>query len=66
MGIMHLITNDKSKVDLTLIGGTENMGILQTTNNLSYYQKGEQIKLIHQSVTGFYEQEVDLLAEKFQ
>ena len=67
MGIMHLFTNDKSKVDLTLIGGKANMGILQTTSNLSNYQeKQEQIKLIHQSVTGFYEQEVDLLAEKFQ
>ena len=67
MGIMHLFTNDDSKVDLTLIGGKANMGILQTTSNLSNYQeKQEQIKLIHQSVTGFYEQEVDLLAEKFQ
>ena len=67
MGIMYLFTNDDSKVDLTLIGGKANMGILQTTSNLSNYQeKQEQIKLIHQSVTGFYEQEVDLLAEKFQ
>ncbi len=46
--------------DLKLLNGKAGIGILLTSKNLDNYV-GHTFRLIHQSVTGFFEQEIDLL-----
>lgn len=65
MQILNLFANNASSADLKLLNGKAGIGILLTSKNLDNYT-GHQLKLVHQSVTGFYEREVDLLAEEVQ
>ena len=44
--------------DLTSIGGSAHSGVMLTSKNIS---KNKEIKLINESVTGLYRQEIDLL-----
>lgn len=65
MQILNLLANNASSADLKLLNGKAGIGILLTSKNFDNYT-GHQLKLVHQSVTGFYEREVDLLAEEVQ
>lgn len=56
--ILNLFTCKAVKMNLKLLGGKENMGIITRAKNLN---TGSNLKLIHQSVTGIFEREVDLM-----
>ncbi len=57
--ILHLFQCQSAAADLSLIGGPGRAGILVLNNDVS---KLEHISIINQSVTGFYEQVIDLKA----
>ena len=61
--MLNLFANNAASADLKLLNGKIGIGILLTSKKVSTYAKS-RICLIHQSVTGFFEQEVDLLAEE--
>ena len=63
--ILIMFANSAASADLTLIGAPANTGLLSLSQNIGN-AKDHQITLIHQSVTGFYEREVNLLAEEIQ
>ena len=65
MQIFNLFANNSASADLKLLNGKAGIGILLTSKNLNN-MKGHTFRLIHQSVTGFFEQEVDLLAEEIR
>ena len=46
------------KANLTLIGETSSAGTMKVSKNIS---ESKEFKLIHQSITGLYEKQVDLL-----
>ena len=60
--ILNLFTCNALPANLSAIGGSKKTGILLTTKNLPV-GKAHTMKLIHQSVTGVFEQEIDLLGE---
>lgn len=57
--ILHLLQCKPIKANLKKIGGSSSAGNIQTGKVIS---KCSEAKLIHQSVTGLFEQEIDLLA----
>ncbi len=61
--MLNLFANNAASADLKLLNGKIGIGILLTSKKISTYA-GSRICLIHPSVTGFFEQEVDLLAEE--
>ncbi|MBP3427482.1 MAG: type II CRISPR RNA-guided endonuclease Cas9 [Clostridia bacterium] len=61
MQIMNLFTTSTVKKDLKIIGGKAT-GQLSLSKRLDVSGKHKVI-LIHQSITGFFEQEIDLLGE---
>lgn len=61
MQVLHLFENNAMTADLKLLCGKAGIGLLRTSKNLDNYA-GVSFKLIQQSVTGFFEQEVDLLS----
>lgn len=63
MQLLNLFANNASSADLKLLNGKGGIGILLTSKNLDNY-KGHSFRLIHQSITGFYETEYDLLSEE--
>lgn len=63
MQILNLFTCNARIADLKCIGMSSNTGKLLLQKNLSTYQ-GRRLTLIHPSVTGVFEQEIDLLSEK--
>lgn len=65
MQILNLFANNAASADLKLLNGKAEIGILLTSKNLNN-MKGHTFRLIHQSVTGFFEQEIDLLAEEIR
>lgn len=60
--ILNLFANNATSADLKVLNGKAGIGILLTSKNLENYT-GHTFTLIHQSITGFFEQEVDLLSE---
>lgn len=56
--ILHMFQCQSVSANLKAIGGPGNAGILRISNNIT---KCNQISLINQSLTGIYEQEIDLL-----
>lgn len=56
--ILNLFACTSDKMNLQLLGGKENMGIVKRTKNL---KADSDMRLIHQSVTGVFEKEIDLL-----
>lgn len=56
--ILHLFQCQSSAANLKLIGGPAGAGLLKLNNMISKYS---EISIIHQSITGIYEQEIDLL-----
>ena len=57
--ILHLFQCQSATANLTLIGGPEHAGKIRMNNDIS---KLEHISIINQSITGFYEQAIDLKA----
>ena len=57
--ILNLFANNASSADLKLLNGKSGVGILRISKNIAP-ENDDKIILIHQSVTGFYEQEIDL------
>lgn len=57
MEILHLFQCASQAANLQLIDGPGKAGILVLNNDIS---KLEDIKIINQSITGFYEQVIDL------
>lgn len=60
--ILRLFENSAGGADLSPIGAPPHAGILTLSQNI-VKTSGVCFKLIHQSVTGFFEHETDLLAE---
>ena len=58
--ILVIFANSPTGADLKLIGAPANTGLLTLSKNLDN-AKGHRLVLIHQSITGFFEQEIDLL-----
>ena len=56
--ILNAFKCNSSSVDLSLIGGGREVGLLQYNYNLNKYNS---VKIIHQSVTGLFEVKEDLL-----
>lgn len=61
--LLNPFANNAASADLKLLSGKAGVGILLMSKNLESF-KGNSIKLIYQSFTGFYEHEIDLMAEK--
>lgn len=59
--ILKILHSNVLVGDLRLIKGAKNAGSVRTNSRLSEIKGAKSIKLIHQSVTGLYEQEIDLL-----
>lgn len=57
--ILHMFQCQSGSANLKLIGGPGKAGILVLNSNIT---KCMQISIVHQSITGVFEQEVDLLA----
>ena len=64
MQILNLFSTDASSADLKLLCGKAGIGILLTSKNISGYA-GHSLLLIHQSVTGVFEKQIDLLGDSF-
>jgi CRISPR-associated endonuclease Csn1 len=62
--ILNLFKTTAASADLKLLCGKAGIGILLTSKNLMNYTENRFV-MIHQSVTGFFEQEIDLLGDKF-
>ncbi len=62
--ILNLFRTTAASADLKLLCGKVGIGILLTSKNLMNYTANHFV-MIHQSVTGFFEQEVDLLGDEF-
>lgn len=62
--ILNLFGTNAAKADLKLLGGSGQAGVLSTSKNLDGYANHE-FMLIHQSITGVFEQKIDLLGERF-
>lgn len=58
--VLNLFANNAASADLKLLNGKAGIGILLTSKNLDNYM-GHTFTLIHQSITGFFEQEIVLL-----
>lgn len=58
--ILNIFSNSARTANLEALGGSKSTGILRLSKNIGNSQ-GHSLLLIHQSVTGVYEQEVDLL-----
>lgn len=64
MQILNLFNTTAASADLKELCGKVGIGILLTSKNLSNYTD-HNFKLIHQSITGFFEQEINLLGDAF-
>lgn len=64
MQILNLFNTTAASADLKLLCGKAGIGILKTSKNMSNLS-GHRFTLIHQSVTGVFEQEIDLLGDTF-
>ena len=62
MQILNLFANNAATADLKLLNASSRSGNILFSKNINN-KKPDQIFLIHQSITGFYEQQIDLLAE---
>ena len=64
MQVMNIFTTTAAYADMKLLNGVAKVGVLRTSKKLGN-RNNDSLKLIHQSVTGVFEQEVDLLGDKF-
>lgn len=61
--MLNLFANNASSADFKLLDGSASTGILKLSKNIETY-RGHSLKLIYQSVTGFFEQQIDLFPEE--
>lgn len=59
--VLKILHDNVMMGDLTLIGLAKNAGKLQTNVKLSEIKGVTSVKLIHQSITGLFEQQIELL-----
>ena len=59
--LLKIIHSNVLTGDLKLIGEAQKSGVLSTTSTLSEISNVKSIKMINQSITGLYENEIDLL-----
>ncbi len=59
--LLKIIHSNVLTGDLKLIGEAQKSGVLTTTSTLSEISNVKSVKLINQSITGLYENEIDLL-----
>ena len=64
MQMLNLFTSNAASADLKFFNGIGKIGVLRTSKSLAN-AKDHSFKLIHQSITGVYEKEIDLLGDKF-
>ena len=62
--ILNLFSTNANSADLKLLCGKAGIGILRTSKNLGNFA-GHSFRLIHPSITGVFEQEIDLLGDEF-
>ena len=62
--ILNLFSTNANSADLKLLCGKAGIGILRTSKNLENFA-GHSFRLIHPSITGVFEQEIDLLGDEF-
>lgn len=62
--ILNLFRTNGARTDLKVLCGKSRIGILLTSKNLDGYA-GHEFQLIHQSITGVFEQKIDLLGDRF-
>ena len=62
--ILNLFSTNADSADLKLLCGKAGIGILLTSKNLENFA-GHSFRLIHPSITGVFEQEIDLLGDEF-
>lgn len=62
--ILNMFNSSAASADLKLLCGKMGIGILYSSKNLSNYSN-DRLSFIHQSVTGVYEKEIDLLGDSF-
>ena len=65
MQILNLFRCNAANADLKLLCGKSGIGVLRTSRNLTS-DEGNDFHIIHQSVTGIFEQEVDLIKEEIK
>ena len=64
MQILNLFRTNGARTDLKLLCGKSRIGILLTSKNVDGYA-GHEFYLIHQSITGVFEQRINLLGDRF-
>ena len=64
MQILNLFRANALSADLKLLCGKMGIGIVRTSKYLQNLE-GHRFTLIHQSVTGVFEREIDLLGDSF-
>ena len=64
MQILNLFNTSAASADLKLLCGKAGIGRLVTSKNISGYA-GHSLLLIHQSVTGMFEKQINLLGDEF-
>ena len=62
--ILNLFSTNANSADLKLLCGKAGIGILRTSKNLENFA-GHSFRLIHPSITGVFEREIDLLGDEF-
>ena len=65
MQILNLFRCNAANADLKLLCGKGGIGKLQISKNLNTFSLND-FHIIHQSVTGIFEQEVDLIKEEIK
>ncbi len=59
--VLNIVHANARSGDLTLIGESKNSGIITTGSNIAPAKKFKSFKIINQSITGLFEQELELL-----
>lgn len=62
MEILRMLNTTAAYADLKRIGGSSETGRIVLSKNMRSYE-GHEFKLINQSITGFFEQEIDMLGD---
>lgn len=60
--VLNLFNTTAASADLKALCGKAGVGILKTSKNIDNFSENT-FKLIHQSITGFFEKEINLLGE---
>lgn len=61
--ILHVFQCNPARADLKLINGSGEAGRIMTSSDISAHS---EFKIIHKSITGFYEEEIDLLTYELE